>query len=450
MQATILTLTEDLDPSRILMALIRHFESAPYVSALRSVVTKDENLPPYYHTMDWMLGVGLYPEDADLEPLQKGLDFGFDDFETMLQQRPGFRMGYMGYDLKAQTLNQPSPLPPSSVDPEPWFWFLPRIRLVCQNGQVTVMKDHLGIGLLALESVLREGATSIPTPGSQGQAHRTLREVMQPQTGPDEYRDTVNAIKDRIRDGDFYELNYCVEWAGSLTINDPLLLWEQWSTKAAAPFSALVKNKELWILCASPERFLRKKGPHLCSQPIKGTAARSQDPGQDLENLANLATNPKENAEHLMIVDLVRNDLARCGDPCSVEVRELMKGYTFPTVHHLISTIQAQTGTQSRIAQILKACFPMGSMTGAPKEAVCSWIDRFEKTRRGIYSGSIGWFDEEGNFDLNVIIRTLVYNQRLQKASIKTGGAITWDSEAEAEWLECQTKAQGLLDLSLE
>ena len=110
MQATILTLTEDLDPSRILMALIRHFESAPYVSALRSVVTKDENLPPYYHTMDWMLGVGLYPEDADLEPLQKGLDFGFDDFETMLQQRPGFRMGYMGYDLKAQTLNQPSPL----------------------------------------------------------------------------------------------------------------------------------------------------------------------------------------------------------------------------------------------------------------------------------------------------------------------------------------------------
>ncbi|MFM7497301.1 MAG: chorismate-binding protein [Bacteroidota bacterium] len=447
---TTLKLPNDLDPSRVLLALIRRFEDAPYVSALRTATPKDTPLPPKYHTMDWMLGIGLNLSDADTEPIQKGLDFGFEDFESLLQQRPGFRMGYMGYDLKAQSLNQPSPLPPSSVDPNPWFWFLPRLRMVCQNGQITVIQDDHQIGLLALQTILGQENGAIQKPTSPTQTRRTLRDVLKAQTSPNEYRRTVNLIKDRIKDGDFYELNYCVEWAGPLFIQDPVGLWEQWSTKAAAPFSALVKNKELWVLCASPERFLRKDGDMLCSQPIKGTAPRSEDPSLDHLLAANLATNPKENAEHLMIVDLVRNDLARCGDPCSVEIQELMKGYTFPTVHHLISSIQAQCGAQVGIAKILKACFPMGSMTGAPKEAVCSWIDRFEKTRRGIYSGCLGWLDEHGHFDLNVIIRTLVYNQDSQKASLKTGGAITWDSDPETEWLECQTKAQGLLDLGFE
>jgi para-aminobenzoate synthetase component 1 len=150
-----------------------------------------------------------------------------------------------------------------------------------------------------------------------------------------------------------------------------------------------------------------------------------------------------------MIVDLVRNDLARCADPCSVQVDDLMGCYAFPAVHHLISSISATTVPEQSLSGILNACFPMGSMTGAPKEAVCAWIDRLEKTRRGIYSGSAGWFDTEGNFDLNVIIRSLVYDQREAWMSLKTGGAITWDSDARTEWQECLTKAKALLDLEI-
>ena len=399
--------------------------------------------------MDWILGIGLADEDADPEPKKQGLDFGFEDFEQMLRDRPGFRMGYFGYDLKAQSLSQPSPLPPATADPDPSFWFRPRVLVRCIDSRLEFLSDEQNQGRTALRSWLEEPKTRIRARGKTETQGGRLRDKIFVQTTEKEYQEQIDTIRERIRDGDFYELNFCIEWAGQVPIQDPVALWQQLTTKAGGAFSALVKNRETWVISASPERFLRKDGERLLSQPIKGTAPRSTDPRIDLQEAETLRTHVKENAEHLMIVDLVRNDLARCADPCSVQVDDLMGCYAFPAVHHLISSISATTVPEQSLSGILNACFPMGSMTGAPKEAVCAWIDRLEKTRRGIYSGSAGWFDTEGNFDLNVIIRSLVYDQRQGWVSLKTGGAITWDSDARTEWQECLTKAKALLDLEI-
>jgi len=439
-----------VDASEVLLSLIQGFGDVPYLTALWTGPNRPKTAsPPEYKTMDWLLGIGLLEEDADPEPKNRGLAFGFEDFEKMLQDRPGFRMGYFGYDLKAKSLNQPSPLPPATTDPDPSFWFRPSILIRCLGSRLEFLADDQNRGRDTLQKVLRENK-SAPRSTIRGKnSDVRLRDKLFVQTTKEEYHDQVVVIRDRIRDGDFYELNYCIEWAGDVEIQDPVALWHQLATLAGGAFSALVKNRKSWLLSASPERFLRKNGDRLLSQPIKGTAPRSLDAQCDLQEAENLKKSIKENAEHLMIVDLVRNDLARCAEPCSVQVDDLMGCYAFPKVHHLVSSISANTEAGQSLATILNACFPMGSMTGAPKEAVCAWIDRVEKTRRGIYSGSVGWFDNAGNFDLNVVIRSLVYNQIQGKVSLKTGGAITWDSDADSEWLECQTKAKALLDLEL-
>ena len=399
--------------------------------------------------MDWILGIGLAEDDADPEPKKQGLAFGFEDFEQMLRQRPGFRMGYFGYDLKAQSLNQPSPLPPATTNPDPSFWFRPGILVRCTGSRLEFVSDEQNLGRSALRSWLVEPKTGLHDHLKKPRNGGLLRDLLCVQTTEEEYEEKVGVIRERIRDGDFYELNYCIEWSGQVPIQDPVTLWHRLATKAGGAFSALIKNRESWVMSASPERFLKKDGERLLSQPIKGTAPRSMDPRIDCQVAESLRTSIKENAEHLMIVDLVRNDLARCADPCSVQVDDLMGCYAFPAVHHLISSISAITVPGQSLSGILNACFPMGSMTGAPKEAVCSFIDQLEKTRRGIYSGSAGWFDTDGNFDLNVIIRSLVYDQSQGWVSLKTGGAITWDSDARTEWQECLTKAKALLDLEI-
>ena len=443
-------LPQGLESSAVLLALIKGFEKAPYLSAFWTCPSHStNNHPPDYRTLDWILGIGLADEDADPEPKKQGLDFRFEDFEHMLRDRPGFRMGYFGYDLKAQSLSQPSPLPPATADPDPSFWFRPRILVRCIGSRLEFLSDEQSQGRTLLKTWLEEPKTGMHTRGKTELQGCRLRDKLCVQTTEQDYEEQIATIRERIRDGDFYELNFCIEWAGKVPIQDPVALWKQLTTKAGGAFSALIKNQETWVISASPERFLRKDGERLLSQPIKGTAPRSTNPRIDLLEAEALKTNIKENAEHLMIVDLVRNDLARCADPCSVQVDDLMGCYAFPAVHHLVSSISATTTPDQSLSGILNACFPMGSMTGAPKEAVCAWIDRLEKTRRGIYSGSAGWFDPEGNFDLNVIIRSLVYDQRKGWMSLKTGGAITWDSDARTEWQECQTKAKALLDLEI-
>lgn len=256
-----------------------------------------------------------------------------------------------------------------------------------------------------------------------------------------QYLDTVSKIREDIRNGVYYELNYCMQYAADAII-DPYALFYLLNKLAPSPFAAFYKIKDHFILCASPERFLQKRNKTLISQPIKGTRKRIH--GKEDETIVELSKHPKDLAENIMIVDLVRNDLSRICKTGTVQVPELCKIYTFSHVHQMISTVIGELKEKNNVRDIIQSTFPMGSMTGAPKIEVMRNIDLLENFNREIYSGSIGYFFE-GNFDLNVVIRSLEYSNDILKYSV--GGAITYDSIGIEEYEECLTKAAGIFEL---
>jgi para-aminobenzoate synthetase component 1 len=197
------------------------------------------------------------------------------------------------------------------------------------------------------------------------------------------------------------------------------------------------------ICCQSPERFLRKEGEKVFSQPIKGTAKRSDCREQDDLLKEELLDSPKEKAENLMIVDLVRNDLSRIARHGSVKVTELFGIQSFGTVHQMVSTVEALTEERDPVS-VIKACFPMGSMTGTPKISAMKAIEEYEDYKRGIYSGAIGYITPNGNFDFNVVIRTAIIKK--DEIFYSVGGAVTSDSIPANEWQETLIKARALLD----
>jgi len=254
-----------------------------------------------------------------------------------------------------------------------------------------------------------------------------------------DYITKIKRIQEHIRMGDCYELNYCVVVQSKLQQTAALQVFASLMQHSPAPFAAYYKFKHQHVLCASPERFLAKTDQLLYSQPIKGTIKRGHDLEQDEIQKTNLSNASKELAEHVMIVDLVRNDLARVAKLGTVEVTELLKVYTFPQVHHLISTIQCQLKEGISFTQIIKALFPMGSMTGAPKIMVMQLIEALELYQRGLFSGSIGYISPTGDFDFNVVIRSFFINTLDQ--------SITIDSDPQQEWEELKLKVKALESL---
>lgn len=262
------------------------------------------------------------------------------------------------------------------------------------------------------------------------------------------YIERVKKLKEHIQLGDVYEINFCQRFEVNevkLESLQPVFhsLWKNNPT----PFAALVETKDWMLASASPERFIRKKGKQLISQPIKGTAPRGKTEQEDLELIRELETNPKERSENVMIVDLVRNDLSQLATKGSVSVDELCAVYSFPTVHQLISTVSCDLKENTTFSDILKASFPMGSMTGAPKKAAVELAEQYEGFSREFYSGSFGVLYPNGDFDLNVLIRTIVYNTQLKQLSCGVGGAITILSDPEAEYEECKAKVGKILAL---
>jgi para-aminobenzoate synthetase component 1 len=262
------------------------------------------------------------------------------------------------------------------------------------------------------------------------------------------YLSTVDKLKQHIQRGDIYEVNYCQEfYAENVQIDYPLDLYFKLNEITKAPFSAFFKFSPHVLFCGSPERFIKKSGSKLISQPIKGTAPRNLDSKKDESLIKELKNNPKERAENIMIVDLVRNDLSKVAKMNTVKVDELCEIYTFETVHQMISTVSCELKDDISFVDILKATFPMGSMTGAPKLRAMQLIDQYEDFSRGIYSGSVGYIDPNGDFDFNVVIRSLIYNSDKKYLSCPVGGAITLDSDPEKEYLECQIKVSRILNL---
>lgn len=264
---------------------------------------------------------------------------------------------------------------------------------------------------------------------------------------PEAYRDRIEQIKSDIEAGDYYELNFCVEAQASMLLEDPIALFNKLNTLNPAPFSALYRMDAAWMIGNSPERFLHRDGNTLVAQPIKGTIRRGHSEKEQGELEARLRNDIKEQAEHVMITDLMRNDLARCCKPGSVTVPELLGVYVFPGLMHLISTVSGKVRDGLSFKEIVQNTFPMGSMTGAPKHIVMQRIDAYERASRGLFSGTVGYIRPDGDFDFNVNIRSLFYHAEQQRLLYQTGGAITYQSDPLQEWDEVCLKAAAMQKL---
>lgn len=259
------------------------------------------------------------------------------------------------------------------------------------------------------------------------------------------YISLIRQLKEHIQRGDCYEINFCQDfYAEGCTIN-PLSIYNKLSAISPNPFSALYRVNDSWLLCASPERFLKKQGKTLLSQPMKGTAKRELI-NTELDNLnkLDLFHSPKDRSENVMVVDLVRNDLAKICKEGTVKVDELYGIYSFPQVHQMVSTISGELADDVSFTEIIRATFPMGSMTGAPKKRVMELIEEYEQTKRGIFSGALGYISPTGDFDFNVVIRSIMYNAASAYLSFKAGSGITFYSNPEMEWEECLLKAEAM------
>ncbi len=261
-----------------------------------------------------------------------------------------------------------------------------------------------------------------------------------------EYLNTVNKIKERIRLGDIYELNFCIDYFSENSIINPFKSYKYLNSLTESPMSVFFKFKSLYLISSSPERFVKKIGNKIITEPIKGTIRRVKNLKEDLKNINYLKNNSKELSENHMIVDLVRNDLSKIAKKGSVKVKELSNLYSFKNVHQLISTVEAKINNSLKLSEILKSSFPMGSMTGAPKIRSMQFIEEFEKTQRGIYSGSIGYISPKKDFDFNVVIRSIIYNSNKKNLNINVGSAITFASDPEKEYEECKLKAEAMIN----
>ncbi len=357
----------------------------------------------------------------------------FAAIDTCLQQDRDWLFGHLCYDLKnALEPRLHSAHPPRHHWPDLQF-FIPEVVCLIPRGQSELRIESLKTSpdLFAAQILQQEPLPQAPLPTLQLE-WRLQREA---------YISRIETLQRHIRDGDCYEVTLCNEGFAEGVSLDPLATFQRLNANAPAPFAAYYRDGPRHLMCSSPERFLGKRANRIFSQPIKGTARRSADPAEDEQLKEALRRSEKDRAENVMIVDLVRNDLARSCRPGSVEVDELFGIYSFPRVHQMISTISGELQTGIPLTEAIRHAFPMGSMTGAPKHMAMQLIERYEAARRELYSGSVGYISPEGDFDFNVIIRSLFYQEEEGYLSCQTGGAITWDSQPEAEWEEMRLKA---------
>lgn len=366
----------------------------------------------------------------------------FDKLERFQKTYPDWLFGHLSYDLK-NDVEQLSSAHPDMIGFPELVFFQPEILL-------QVYPDSVSIGLLTgnhreiYQQILDHKI--VVTDAAATELHGQSPEVQQRFSRQD-YLQTISAIQKHIRLGDCYELNFCQEFYLEDFHADPVSIYEALSRKSPNPFSAFYKFNAVYCICASPERFLQKRQGQLFSQPIKGTAFRYTDPDADLASKTALLQSEKERAENVMVVDLVRNDLSKICIEGSVRVEELFGIYSFPKVHQMISTISGKLDSGITLSAIMKACFPMASMTGAPKKRVMELIERYERSRRGIFSGSIGYFMPDGDFDFNVVIRSLMHNTSTHYLSWQTGSAITSASDPVQEYNECLLKGEAIREV---
>jgi para-aminobenzoate synthetase component I len=364
--------------------------------------------------------------------------------QTFLNKKKNWFFGYLSYDLKNEIENLTSKNEDILGFPLIHF-FVPEVVIQISSSVVSVTYNDEYTTQKKAEEIynLCTGSTS----KNQKKDLTKDKINIQSRFTKAEYTDAVNQLKEHIRKGDIYEVNFCQEFYAEKTILQTANVFEKLNDISKAPFSAYCKFNNRYALCASPERFIKKNGNQLISQPIKGTIKRSANQTEDELLKIKLQTDTKERSENIMIVDLVRNDLSRIAKPGSVKVNELMGIYTFKQVHQLISTIECELKENILFTDIIKSTFPMGSMTGAPKVSAMKLIDEYERTARGLYSGAIGYITPDGDFDFNVVIRSILYNAENNYVSFTVGSAITDKSDANEEYEECLLKAKAMFEV---
>ncbi|WP_417890183.1 anthranilate synthase component I family protein [Xanthomarina gelatinilytica] len=355
--------------------------------------------------------------------------------------------GYLSYDLK----NAIEDLKSENFDglhfPELYF-FQPK-KLFLFKGD-TVEMHYLNVVADEMDDDLNNICHCEPVLSAESDEERSnfLNEiVIKPRISKTDYLSKVNTMLEHIYHGDIYEANFCQEFYIENTQINPLETYWKLNSISKPPFATFIKLNDKYLLSASPERYLKKTGTKIISQPIKGTAKRSKDSVEDKHLKEQLAIDEKERSENIMIVDLVRNDLSKTAKKGTVKVVELCQVYTFPQVHQMISTISSEIEETEHPVHVLESTFPMGSMTGAPKISAMKIIETLEETKRGVYSGAVGYFTPDSNFDFNVVIRSILYNHSQQYVSFSVGSAITAKSNPLKEYEECLIKAKAMREV---
>lgn len=402
-----------------------------WAQQFREVVFLDSNnYQDRYGSYEAVLAVDAFTS------LQTDDQKAFLELQSYQQETNDWLFGYLSYDLK----NSIEPIDSQNIDgldfPDLFFFQPKKVIILAQE---TLRFEYLGICEEEIADDFHTISTLNETKFKQFSALN-----IQDRVSFKEYVKGFDQMKCHIQRGDIYEANYCMEFYADQATIDPLETYWKLNSISEPPFACFGKFNQQYVLCASPERYLKKQGTKIISQPIKGTSKRGANSEEDLLLKKQLRENPKEQSENVMIVDLVRNDLSKTAIKASVKVEELFGIYTFKQVHQMISTVVSEVAENQNPVNIIQSTFPMGSMTGAPKLSAMKIIEEVEQSKRGLYSGAIGYFTPDNDFDFNVVIRSILYNQKNNYLSFSVGSAITINANAEDEYNECLLKAQAM------
>ncbi|MFM9825715.1 anthranilate synthase component I family protein [Flavobacterium sp.] len=400
----------------------------------REVVFMDSNdYPQQYSSFDCMLAVDAFTS------IKTDYQNAFEDLNQYQQITKDWLFGYLSYDLKnnVEDLNSTNF---DGLDFPDLFFFQPKKLFLIKGNQLEMQYLNM------CDDEIEEDFEDIRLQKVDFRFEISDIEIKQ-RISKENYLEKASKILEYIHRGDIYEANFCMEFFIENTTINPLENFLKLNEISKSPLAVYFKNNNHFLLSASPERYLKKEGELLISQPIKGTAKRFLDPKEDEKSKMDLASDPKERTENIMISDLVRNDLSRTAQKGTVKVEELCGIYSFEQVHQMISTITSRLDTKYSVVDAIKTTFPMGSMTGTPKVSVMKIIEELEETKRGLYSGAVGYFTPDNDFDFNVVIRSILYNQENKYTSFSVGSAITSLSIPEMEYEECLLKAKAMREV---
>lgn len=399
-----------------------------WASAFDTVCYLDSNdFQDPYSKFDTLIAVGIKDQ------IIASAGSAFNELAEFRNKHAGWIAGFFGYDLKNEVENLTSSNPDYLQFPDLHF-FAPLYLIIIRGNEAEIISDDPEQTLQAIED-------------NQADAKPIAPIALKQRFSKVQYLSAAGKIKEHIARGDIYVTNFCQEFYADDVQIDPVSVFLELNRTSPKPFAAFYKWNNNYALCASPERFIAKRGSTLISQPIKGTAPRGDTVDEDEAIKLQLRNHAKEQQENVMIVDLVRNDLTKSARPGTVKTEELFGIYSFMQVHQMISTVVCELREDISAVEAVRNTFPMGSMTGAPKIRAMQLMEEYERSKRGLYSGAIGYFSPDDDFDFNVVIRTLLYNADARYLSFQAGSAITYHADAEQEYEECLLKAKAVLEV---